>query len=83
MSAQRSIAGVLLIFLGVFLVFIALAIFLLGSGAKGFGIIIIGPVPILVSGGVEAVLILTAISILVIVIIAIFILTILRRYASQ
>jgi uncharacterized membrane protein len=77
LSFQRLVIGSLLIFLGLILVFIAIAIAIPGSITKGFGIIIIGPVPLILSDGISAILI---ISVLLVAIFIIVLLLLLRGY---
>lgn len=71
MSLQRTMAGFFIILLGVFLILLALSITLLGSSARGFGIIIIGPIPIVLSGGADAI---TILSLIVIAVLSVLIL---------
>lgn len=67
-------AGVLLIFLGFVLILIAISIAVIGSGARGVGIVVIGPIPIILSGGTDAMIIMLAVmvAILIALIAAIF-----------
>lgn len=81
MSLQRSLIGVFFLVIGVILIFMAIAMVILGTSVRGsgIGIIIIGPIPLVLSGGADAILIITAISIIIIIA---FFLLILRRYAK-
>jgi len=69
LSLQGLVIGSLLIFLGLILVFIAIAIAIPGSMTKGFGIIIIGPIPLILSDGISTILIISALLIAVLVIV--------------
>jgi len=68
--------GFAFIIVGFILVFLALLVFSLFSGveARGFGFILIGPIPIIMSGGVEAIyislIIATALIIAVVIMLA-------------
>ena len=79
MSLQRLVIGSLLIFLGLILVFIAIAIAIPGSISKGFGIIIIGPIPLVFSDGASVILIVSA---LLAAILIITLLLLLRGYTT-
>ncbi|HWQ17081.1 MAG TPA: hypothetical protein VNL13_04520 [Sulfolobales archaeon] len=79
MSLQRLVIGSLLIFLGLILLFIAIAIATPGSISKGFGIIIIGPIPLVLSDGASVILIISA---LLVAILIITLLLLLRGYTT-
>jgi len=53
---ERFLAGFIMLFLGIALVFLAVVILALSYGGevRGFGFILIGPIPLVISGGAEA-----------------------------
>jgi len=55
----------LLVIMGIFLVFLAtvLLVAFAGGDVRGFGLILIGPIPLIISGGAEAAYIAIAVSI--------------------
>jgi uncharacterized membrane protein len=83
-SMDRFLTGFVLIILGFILVFLALLVFSLFTGveAKGFGFILIGPIPIILSGGAEAIYILLIITIALIIAIVTMLARAIRRVFS-
>ncbi|MEM1611235.1 MAG: DUF131 domain-containing protein [Sulfolobales archaeon] len=70
---DRFLVGLILILIGFILVFLAFLLLSLPAGveARGFGFILIGPIPIMLSGGVEAIYILLVIAVALLILIAV------------
>lgn len=75
----RLLIGVLLLFIGIVIILVAVSLMLYGSGVRGFGFILIGPVPLIIGGGAEALYIFLAIFVLIVIA---FVLSILRIVRS-
>jgi uncharacterized membrane protein len=74
----RLLIGVLLLFTGIVIILAAVFLMLYGSGVWGFGFILIGPVPLAIGGGTEALYIFIAIFVLFVIAIALSILRMVR-----
>lgn len=77
-SGLRLLMGVLLLFAGLVIILASVLIMLHGSKVSGFGFILIGPVPLVIGGGVEALYLLLAIFVLVVIVVMLSILRMVR-----
>ncbi|MEM4971657.1 MAG: DUF131 domain-containing protein [Sulfolobales archaeon] len=81
---DRFLVGFILILIGFILVFLAVLLLSLPAGAeaRGFGFILIGPIPIMLSGGVEAIYLLLIIAVALLVLIVAMLASIMGRASS-